>query len=187
MQGYHATGVAQILQSANVKSGSLYHFFPTKEDLLIAVLEWYRDNIWEGLLQPVFERVSDPIERVFGVLDGYRRMLAMLEFEQGCPIGNLALELSNSHPRARELLVTNFRQWTDTVGDCLEAAAGRLPSDLDRDALAVHVLAVMEGAMMLARTYRSLEPFDAAVQQLRDYFERLLHDGTDWSAPKPTP
>jgi hypothetical protein len=43
----------------------------------------------------------------------------------------------------------------------------------------------MEGAVMLARAYRDFQPFDDAVQQLRDYFERLVADGTDWSTPRP--
>ena len=97
-QGFSSTGVAQILRSADVNSGSLYHFFPTKEDLLIAVLEWCKANLWPEVIQPVFDRVSDPIERVFGVLDGYRQMLIITDCSQGCPIGNLALELADTHP-----------------------------------------------------------------------------------------
>ena len=42
----------------------------------------------------------------------------------------------------------------------------------------------MEGAVMLARAYQNIEPYDAAVTQLRDYFDRLLRDGTDWSQPR---
>lgn len=93
-QGFSATGVAQILRTAEVNSGSLYHFFPTKEDLLVAVLEWCKVNLWPEVIQPVFDRVTDPIERVFGVLDGYRQMLTLTDCSQGCPIGNLALEHS---------------------------------------------------------------------------------------------
>jgi hypothetical protein len=47
------------------------------------------------------------------------------------------------------------------------------------------VLTTMEGAVMLARAYQSIDPYDAAVTQLRDYFDRLLRDGTDWSVPRP--
>ena len=70
MQGYNSTGLAQITQRAGVKSGSLYYFFPTKEDLLLAVLDFYRANIYEGLLKYTYERISDPLARVLGVLDG---------------------------------------------------------------------------------------------------------------------
>src|SRR5438445_2270857 len=83
-QGYTATGIAQILDAAGARSGSLYHFFPTKEDLLLAVLEWYKANLDAVVVQPVFQRVHDPIERIFGILDGYRRMLVATKFQHGC-------------------------------------------------------------------------------------------------------
>ncbi|HZU36604.1 MAG TPA: hypothetical protein VFA18_11875, partial [Gemmataceae bacterium] len=46
------------------------------------------------------------------------------------------------------------------------------------------VLTTMEGAVMLARSYQNIEPYDGAVTQLRDYFDRLLHDGSHWSSPR---
>jgi TetR/AcrR family transcriptional repressor of nem operon len=94
--------VAQILKAAEARSGSLYYFFPTKEDLLIAVLDRYKEILWPAVIQPAFDRASDPIERIFAIMDGYRQLLTMTECRQGCPIGNLALELSDSHrPRPR--------------------------------------------------------------------------------------
>ena len=180
-QGYGATGIAEILKAADAGSGSLYYFFPTKEDLLLAVLAWYKANLWPQVVEPVFQRVSDPIERIFGILDGYRQGLLHTKFEQGCPVGNLALELSNSLPEARGRLAENFSGWRDAIKLCLDAAAGRLPAEADREALALFVLTTMEGAVMLARTYRTIEPYDNAVTLLRDYFERLLKDGSEWS------
>jgi AcrR family transcriptional regulator len=181
--GYASTGIAQILKEADAGSGSLYYFFPTKEDLLLAVLEWYRENLWPVVVQPVFDRLSDPIERIFGILDGYRRGLLMTSYQHGCPIGNLALELADSHPMVRELLAVNFTGWRDAIEQCLTEAAGRLPESLDREQLALFVLTTMEGAVMLSRAYQTIDPYDAAVTQLRDYFDRLLQDGTTWSAP----
>jgi TetR/AcrR family transcriptional repressor of nem operon len=179
--GYGNTGIAQILKVANVGSGSLYYYFPTKEDLLLAVLQKYKEMLWPFVIQPVFERVSDPVERIFGVLDGYRQMLVLTEFENGCPIGNLALELSNNVPSARELLAENFTGWREAIEQCASEAADRLPEGVSASGLALFVLTTMEGAVMLARTYRSMEPYNTAVTQLRDYFERLLHDGTEWT------
>jgi TetR/AcrR family transcriptional regulator, transcriptional repressor for nem operon len=183
--GYASTGIAQILKEADAGSGSLYYFFPTKEDLLLAVLEWYRENLWSEVVGPVFDRVIDPIERIFGILDAYRQGLLMTNYQRGCPIGNLSLELADSHPAARQLLAVNFTGWRKVVETCLAEAAQRLPQSLDHEQLALFVLTTMEGAVMLARAYQSVEPYDAAVTQLRDYFDRLLRDGTDWSVPRP--
>jgi TetR/AcrR family transcriptional regulator, transcriptional repressor for nem operon len=184
--GYAATGIAQILKEADAGSGSLYYFFPTKEDLLLAVIEWYRDNLWTAVVQPVFERVIDPVERIFGILEGYRRGLIITNYQHGCPIGNLALELADSYPAARQLLAVNFTGWRTTIEKCLVEAAGRLPESVDRNQLALFVLTTMEGAVMLARAYQNIDPYDAAVTQLRDYFDRLFRDGTDWSMPRPS-
>jgi TetR/AcrR family transcriptional regulator, transcriptional repressor for nem operon len=183
--GYASTGIARILKEADVGSGSLYYFFPTKEDLLLAVLEWYRDNLWTAVVQPVFDRLSDPIERIFGILDGYRRGLLMTNYQHGCSIGNLALELADNHLAARQLLAVNFTGWRKFIEQCLSEAADRLPDTVDRDQLALFVLTTMEGAVMLARTYQNTDPYDAAVTQLRDYFDRLLRDGANWSMPRP--
>ncbi len=183
-QGYASTGIAQILKTAGARSGSLYHFFATKEDLLLAVLDWYRQNIRPALLDPIWQRISDPIERVFALLDGYRKMLLYTEFRHGCPIGNLALEVCETHPNARALINRNFDLWLEAVGSCFEEAAGRLPVDTDPKELAVFVLTTMEGAVMLARSYRSLEPFDTVIAQLRDYVQRLLADGSTWPSSR---
>lgn len=185
-QGYTATGIAQILKRSGANSGSLYYFFPTKEDLLIAVLEKYKLMLGPAVLEPAYARVVDPIERIFAILHGYRFLLEVTEFRLGCPIGNLALEMSNSHPHVRGLVVQNFDGWRTAIIEQLRLAADRLPQDIDIEAMSMFVLATMEGAVMLARSYHTFAPFDAAIGSLRDHFDRLLKDGTDWAAPKTT-
>src|ERR1041384_7762000 len=114
-QGYAGTGVAQILEGARARSGSLYYFFPTKEDLLLAVLESYQGLLDPAVVRPVFERVRDPIERIFGILDGYRKQLLATKYQHGCPIGNLALEVANDLPAARKLVARNFSAWRQVI------------------------------------------------------------------------
>jgi AcrR family transcriptional regulator len=173
-KGYEATAIAEILEAANVRSGSLYYFFKTKEALLLAVLDRYVELLHPIVIDPVFARLQDPIERIFGVLDGYRQMLTVTEFRQGCPIGNLALEMSEKSEDVREKIALNFENWRKAIRQCLIDAGAELPDDLDRDKLATFILTVMEGAVMLARAERTLEPFDASVEMLRDYLERCL-------------
>ena len=172
-KGYGSTSIADVLQAAGVNSGSLYHFFPGKQDLLLAVLDMYRDGIRTMLLEPAWRGVADPIGRVFALLARYRTALADTDCFYGCPIGSLALELHEPDLPVRECLAANFSAWTDAIEECLAAAAERLPADLKRRELASFVLTTMEGAVMQARTYRSLASFDAAVRQLRAYFDHL--------------
>lgn len=185
-QGYHATGVSTILREADVNSGSLYHFFPSKEALLIAVLERYIEMMYGVLMAPVEAQTADPIERVFTLLANYREGLKVTDYSMGCPIGNLALELSDNHPPVRELIDANFRNWCGAIAGWLRSAGDRLPADVDRDALARFVLTVMEGAIMQSRAARSLTPFDDSVAALRQYFDRLTSDAGGVRRRSPT-
>jgi TetR/AcrR family transcriptional regulator, transcriptional repressor for nem operon len=178
-KGYGSTSIADVLQAAKVNSGSLYHFFPGKQDLLLAVLDLYHAGIRTMLLEPAWRGVHDPIERVFALLARYRRSLADTDCSYGCPIGSLALELHEPDLPVRERLAANFSAWIEAIHECLQDAGARLPQALDRRELAAFVLTTMEGGVMQARTFRSLASFDAAVRQLRTYFEQLLRQATD--------
>ncbi len=173
-KGFQSTSVADILSRSQVHSGSLYHFFPGKQDVLAAVLEAYRDGIEEWLLKPAWSNVDDPIERIFALLAGYRTQLVTTECTYGCPIGSLALELHEPDLRIRELLAVNFAQWTGAIERCLDEAAERLPKSLDRRRLAEFTLTVMEGAIMQARTYRDIASFDRNIAVLRAHFDMLI-------------
>lgn len=174
--GYEATSVAQILEAAGAGSGSLYYFFSSKEELLLSVLEWYKTALFPMVAEPVFAGVTDPIERIFGILEGYRQQLVQTNFERGCPVGSLALELSNNVPAARDLLAENFRGWCAVIESCLNQVRDRLLPGSDTRQISEFVLITMEGAVMLARTYRSPAPYEAAVAQLRSYFRCLLRE-----------
>jgi TetR/AcrR family transcriptional repressor of nem operon len=172
-KGYQSTSVADVQRESDCHSGSFYHFFPTKQDLLLAVLERYLAGIVPMLIEPAWAYVNDPIERIFALLARYRLLLEMTQCAYGCPIGSLALELHEPDPVVRQLLARNFSGWIDQVENCLIDARKDLGRDFDTRRTASFVLTVMEGAVMQARTYRDLRPFDAAVAALRDYFIKL--------------
>jgi TetR/AcrR family transcriptional regulator, transcriptional repressor for nem operon len=183
-RGYEATSLQDVIGRARVKSGSLYYFFRTKEDLLLAVLDHYVDLLWTAVIEPAFGRTADPIERIFSILNGYREGLIYTGFTHGCPIGNLALEVSDEYPRAREKIARNFEGWRNWIRKCLDEASGRLPARIDGERMAMFILSVMEGAVMQARAQHSLDPFDASVEELRQYFNRLLAEGERERAPR---
>jgi TetR/AcrR family transcriptional regulator, transcriptional repressor for nem operon len=183
-KGYQATSVAEILSAAGANSGSLYHFFPTKQDLLVAVLERYFDGLHPMLLDPAWVGVSDPVERVFALLGRYRQMLVDTQFFYGCPIGSLALEFKEPDPAVRAGIARNFAQWTDEVERCISDARDRFPPSVSVGDLANFVLTTMEGGVMLSRTYGSIDAFDRAVAQLRNYFDLLMQVNAPAHSPR---
>lgn len=174
--GYEATGIAEILRETNINSGSLYYFFKKKEDLLLAVLDRYIELLHPAVIDPVFENVHDPIERIFAVLQGYREMLTMTDCKQGCPIGNLALEMSERSEEVRKKIATNFENWRKAIRQCLIDAKDRFPADTDLNQLSTFILTVMEGGVMQARAHKDAKPFDDSVAALRDYITRLTKE-----------
>lgn len=178
-KGYEATGMTELLAYAQANSGSFYHFFGSKEELLLEVLRWYQQNLEPVLIRPLQEQIGDPIERIFGLLEGYRQRILMTECTFGCPIGRLALEVAPQRVEVHKLLAANFTGWWRAVEQCLLDAGECLPRDLDREQLAQFVLTVMEGGVMQSRSYRSVVPFDRAVAQLRDYFQRLQREAAE--------
>ena len=172
-KGYGSTSVAEILAAADVNAGSLYHVFPGKQDVLLAVLDAYLEGLEPMLLRPAWEGVTDPIERVFALLAKYRAALVSTDCTYGCPIGSLALELHEPDPAVRDRLARNFEHWVDAVEQCFIDAGDRLPPDLDRRQLAMLALATMEGGVMVSRTDRTMRAFDDAVAAFRTYIDFL--------------
>ena len=166
--------MADLLGHSGVNSGSFYHFFESKEALLRAVLDTYLAALRPMVVDPAFAQSNDPVERIFAILAGYRERILQTDCQYGCPLGRLALEIDPENRPAHKLIAENFQGWITAVRECAEQLRIRLPVGTDPEALATYVLAVMEGGVMLSRSYRSVEPFDRAVAQLREHFRLLL-------------
>jgi TetR/AcrR family transcriptional regulator, transcriptional repressor for nem operon len=173
-RGFAGTSMADLLAHAQVNSGSFYHFFESKEALLRAVLEGYLHALRPMIVDPAFSQTEEPVERIFAILAGYRERILSTDCQYGCPLGRLALEIDPENRPAHKLIAENFQGWIGAVRECVEQAKDRLPADTDLDALSTFVLVVMEGGVMLSRSGGSVEPFDRAVQQLRQHFALLL-------------
>jgi TetR/AcrR family transcriptional repressor of nem operon len=172
-RGFAGASMSDLLARAEVNSGSFYHFFDSKEDLLKAVLELYLEALGPQIIEPAYALTPDPIKRIFAILAGYRERIVKTNCQYGCPLGRLALEIDPENRPAHALIARNFQGWIGAVRDCLEEAKDRIAKGTDLDALATYVLAVMEGGVMLSRSYGDVRPFDMAVKQLRKHFELL--------------
>ena len=157
-QGYAATGVNQILESAEVKAGSLYHHFPDgKQELAAAVVDIVGGGI-ERRLRGFLE--SDLA--VADIVDAWIDLMgAGLTSDQrdGCPIEPIATESVNASPQVREASARAFSGWCLAVADRLRAD-GWPNEDADQTALAV--IALLEGALILSRITGDTPALDAA-------------------------
>ena len=173
-RGYAGTSMAELLAHAEVNSGSFYHFFDSKEALLRAVLAQYIELLRPMVVDPAFATASKPLDRIFAILAGYRQRILITHCTFGCPLGRLALEVDPENAPAHKLIAQNFHGWIQAVRECLVEMKSSLPRGTDIDALATFILVTMEGGVMLSRSYRSVDPYDRAIEQLREHFRLLL-------------
>ena len=146
-QGYAATGVNQILETADVKAGSLYHHFPDgKQQLAAAVVESAGGEI-ERLLRRFLDSDSSVADIVDGWIDLLIAALAS-DGRDGCPIEPIATESVNASSQVRDASARAFAGWSAAVAERLRAD-GWSGGDADQTALAV--IALIEGALILSR------------------------------------
>ena len=146
-QGYAATGVNQILETADVKAGSLYHHFPNgKQELAAAVVDSAGGEI-EGLLRRFLESDSSVAEIVSGWIDLLIVQLAS-DGRDGCPIEPIATESVNASEQVLDASARAFAGWSTAVAERLRSDGWPNP-DAGQTALAV--IALIEGALILSR------------------------------------
>lgn len=172
-KGYAATGMAEILARAQANAGSFYHFFTGKEEVLLAVLDNYLLELDAQVMEPAFKTTADPVGRIFAVLAGYRNVIMATHYAYGCPLGRLAFELDPEDRLAHAKIAENFEAWRRRIAECVKAAASKLKSRVKPNEVSAFVLAVMEGGVIQARSEKSIAPFDAAVKELKRYFELI--------------
>jgi TetR/AcrR family transcriptional repressor of lmrAB and yxaGH operons len=157
-QGYAATGVNQILDTAQVKAGSLYHHFPDgKQELAAAVVDSVGGDIEQRL-----RKLLDSGLSVSDIVDGWIDLMsAGLSTDQrdGCPIEPIATESVNASPQVRDASARAFGSWCLAVADRLRADGW--PSD-DADQTALAVIALIEGALILSRIAGDAAALNAA-------------------------
>jgi TetR/AcrR family transcriptional repressor of nem operon len=156
-RSYADVGVQAICEHAHVKKGSFYHFFPSKKDLTLAVLDHLYIEFKSGLIGKAFATDIPPMQR-------FLRMAEMVyRFQQqvadstghilGCPFGNLSTELSSQEEEIRQKISEIFDRFQEVTRQTLQEAveAGDI-GDIDIDATAEAMYAYLEGVMLMAKT-----------------------------------
>jgi AcrR family transcriptional regulator len=150
-QGYAATGLKQVVAEAHAPFGSLYHHFPGGKQQLAEEVIHAGGAFFQALVTAVYDREATAEASVRAVFAGAAETLAATGYEDACPIATVALEVASTNDDLRRATAEVFEQWTVALAERL--------GDRDR---ALAVLAALEGAFVLCRARRSVEPMLAA-------------------------
>ena len=165
--GYHATSIKDVMQAAGASGGALHHHFPTKKQLALAViLDRVAPAVRETWIEPL--RLAPSLGRgVGGVFDEIIGALEARQSVAGCPLNNLALELSLTEPDLRNAINAVFDEWKSILIQRLgETRGGARLDRAKRSEAAEFIVAVYSGAMTLAKSAQSASPLRSAASVL---------------------
>jgi TetR/AcrR family transcriptional repressor of nem operon len=172
VQGYQATSLDDVLRESGVGKGNFYHYFRSKESLGHAILDELVAAFLERTLEPCF---ADPDGRPLAQIRCFLERLLALQRERncvgGCPLGNLASELSDVHEGFRERLAGIFLAWHARLTQALAEAqaAGELAPSCVPVAVAHFLVASLEGAILLTKVSKDIHVMEQCVGELERY------------------
>jgi len=172
LRGYHATSLDDVLKESGVGKGNFYYYFKSKEDLGYAILDRMLQAFVERTLEPAFaDAVADPVVQIKEFLDRVLDNQRQRSCIGGCPMGNLASELSDVHEGFRQRLAGMFLQWRVTLAEVLARGreSGRLRSGLDPASAAEFLVAALEGAILLTKVTRDISVMERCVTELKQH------------------
>lgn len=171
-RGYNGTSMQDLMQATEVTGGALHHHFPTKSSLALAVFaERVAPAVRETWIHPVQAAPSfgQGIHRVFdAIISG----IDARGSTSGCPLNNLAMELSLTDPAFRQAANGIFREWQDALSECVrETRAGSKMSKAARRDVAAFIVASYSGAMSLAKAEQSTTALRNAAAVLKRWLQ----------------
>jgi len=159
-QGFANSGVRDIVKAAGVPQGSFTNHFASKEMFGLAVIDLYFVGTREVLQKTLRNDALPPLERLEQWIELNKANLSKGEMRNGCLFGNFAAEASDSSELIRKRLVEIFAEIQESVAYCLKAAiaAGEVPASVDANETAAFIVASMQGANLMSKTFHDAAP-----------------------------
>lgn len=174
-QGLSATSLDAVLARAGVTKGALYHHFDCKKSLGCAVVdEVLADRILAAWVEPL-RGAGDPITRLQELLARAAAAPTDEAIRFGCPLNNLAQEISSLDDELRRRVEAIFERWVEALREALARgqAAGKVRQGVDPARAAVFVVGAIEGGLSLAKAARDPKVLRASFDELAAYLDSL--------------
>ena len=173
--GFRAASVDSILASTGVTKGALYHHFSSKTELGYAVVEeLIAHHIAERWIQPL-EEAENPIDALIELLRSVGKEWAPVACHIGCPLNNLAQEMSPVDEGFRKRILAVYESWRGGIAEALRRGQGKglVRPDIDRQQVAYFLIAGFEGAAGMAKATQDPAVLDGCLANARRYLETL--------------
>ncbi|MGW0811471.1 TetR/AcrR family transcriptional regulator [Nonomuraea sp. NPDC002799] len=169
-KGYHGTGLNEVLAVAGAPRGSLYHHFPGGKDQLVGESLVAAGREVDGIVAKLAEAAPTSRDLVLALLDALADRMVAAGYAKGCPVATVALEVAATNDDLQLICGGIYAGWQRGLADALRADGH---DAAEADELAATVLALIEGALVLARAGRRQLP----VEQVGRRIAQLLGTG----------
>ncbi len=169
-KGFRNTSIQDIIDETGVKKGNLYFHFAGKDELGRSLIREAADRYFEYLSKSATS--EKPLDRIRDVLNAVLRFHRRRGFVGGCIFGNTALEMSDTDREYTAQVRDIFDRWVRILAGYLREAgrAGALPAGIKPEPMARHIVAAMEGSIMMARLHKKEDPIVESI----GYIEKLI-------------
>lgn len=164
-RGYCNTSMADIAAACNINKASLYHHYPSKKDLTIAVLRDLHDFFKKHFFDAVYVEAISAQERLTEFTQSIEDFFK--ERESGCLMANLALEVGDTIPEFAAVLKAYFSDWINAIAHLLK---NRYPLEQAKS-LAADAVSQIQGAILLSNLYNDNSPIKRQRQHLLTLFK----------------
>ena len=175
-KGFQGMRLDDVLRQTGLTKGALYHHFPNKMSLGYAVVDELIAEAMAGIWVTALRDTHDPIGTIVTLIQDLARGDGPFEaVTQGCPLNNLAQEMSPLDEGFRVRVDRVFQAWSRCLVEALEAGKrhGTVRQDLDCDRTATFVIAAVEGCIGMAKNAQSLERLQVCTLSLVEYLDSL--------------
>ena len=165
--GYRTTSIDEILEAARVSPSNFYYHFKSKEKLAFEVLERYFDY-YRRQVAPIFmNKKLSATAKLQHLHASFVRIMSGNGCCGGCPMGNLAQELSDSHPEFRRRLADFFQECMEAIADVVRQGvrAGEFRRTLEPKAAAYFLFGSLEGLILLSKNLKEVAPLEQGFRQ----------------------
>ena len=175
-KGCPATTIDEICQAAGFTKGGFFHYFESKEQLAQEVLDRFFFAQQEAMAQGSYRKHRDPLRRAYGFVSHLINMSKKPEMLNGCLLGSFTHEMAATNPTMRNLCARRFAQLAEPFKRDLDAAkAQHAPyAAFDTTSLAEHLIAVLQGSMILAKAQQDSKVFERNLQHFKRYLKELF-------------
>lgn len=156
-QGYHNTGINDILGECQIPKGSFYNFFRSKEDFGLQALELYGESMLRLMRQFTRNEEMSPLERISNYLIVTIQANDDEDMQYGCLSMNFSTELAGYNNNFAKLTDSIFQDWTYELATCIEEGQdlGEIKTDYDAETLAQFIFTALFGAYARGKSQRS--------------------------------